>query len=171
MIDSKILKILNEQIKHEFDSAHLYLSMSAYLEGGSFPGMASWMRLQAQEEHLHAMKFFTYIHDRGGKVILEGIDKPKASWKSTLDIFTDTYKHEQKVTNLVNNIADIADKMRDRATLSFIQWYIDEQVEEEANASLIVEKLKMINGDVGGLMILDKELGTRIPPVTTAEQA
>lgn len=169
MIDSKILKIINDQIKYEFDSAHLYLSMSAYLEAANFPGMATWMRMQAHEETVHAIKFFDYIHSRGGKVILEGIDKPKATWKSPLDLFTDAYKHELMVTGLIHKIADIADKLHDRATLSFIQWYIDEQVEEEANADLIVQKLKMIKGDVGGLMILDKELGARTLPAPTQE--
>lgn len=161
MIDKKILQVLNEQINAELYSSYLYLAMSAHFESVNLKGFAKWMRAQAKEEVAHAMKIFDYINERGGRVILTQIATPKEKWHSPLEAFTDAYKHEQKVTAMINKLVELASKTKDYATHSFLQWYVDEQVEEEAQTSEIVEKLKMIKEQTCGIFILDKELGAR----------
>lgn len=161
MIDKKVLKLLNEQVNHEFYAAYLYLSMSANFESKSLKGFANWMRVQYEEELIHALKIFDFIGDRGEQAILTQIATPKASWKSPLEAFADAYKHEQKVTALINNLVDVAEKAKDRASYSFLQWYVDEQVEEEAQTSELVDKLKMIKDNAHALLMLDNELGGR----------
>lgn len=160
-MNTKVVQKINEQIKHEFDSAYLYLAMSVYFEEQNLSGMATWMRLQASEEQMHAMKFFDHLKSRGAKIELLALDKPKQNWKSALDAFSEAYKHELKVTALIHNLVTVANKEKDYASNSLLTWFIDEQVEEEENASVIVEKLKMIKDDKPMLMMLDKELGTR----------
>ena len=161
MIDKKMLQALNEQVNHEFYAAYLYLSMSAYFASENFKGFANWLRKQANEEVEHAMKIFDHINERGDKVVLTQIETPKEKWKSPLEAFTDAYKHEQKVTGLIHKLVDLATKVKDHASYSFLQWYVNEQVEEEAQTLEIVDKLKMIKDHTSGLLLLDKELGSR----------
>lgn len=161
MLNKKIQDAINEQIKNELYSAYIYLSMSAYFESMNLAGMAHWMRLQSNEEVEHAMKFFDYVYDRGGRVILGAIDQPPTEWKSPLAAFENAYEHEQKVTGMINNIYALAVKENDYPTQVMLQWFIDEQVEEEKNASTIVEQLKMVGDNSNGLMMLDHRLGER----------
>lgn len=156
-----IEKALNNQINAELQSAYLYLSMSAYFESINLKGFANWMRIQAQEEVGHAMRFFKFIFDRNGRVTLHSIDKPEGTWKSPLDAFENVYSHEQKVTGLINGLVDLAKKENDHATQNFLQWFVGEQVEEEASALEIVEKLKLIKDSANGLLMLDMELSKR----------
>ncbi len=162
MINYRIEKALNEQVNAELYSSYLYLSMSSYFESISFKGFANWMRAQAQEELSHAMKFYDYIIERGGKVSLEKIDAPQKEWASPLKIFEDTYKHEQKVTALINALVDLAISEKDHATNNMLQWFVAEQVEEEANASEILDQLKMIGDEKRSLFMIDRELGQRV---------
>ena len=166
MINSKLEKAINDQINAEMYSAYLYLSMSAYLESLNLPGFATWMRVQFEEEQFHAMKFFTYLNDRGGRVKLEAIEKPQFEWNNVIEVFEKTLEHEIHVTDLLNNIADIAEAERDRPTKNLMIWFIDEQVEEESTAERIINELKLINGEGHGMLMLDRELGTRVftPP-------
>ena len=161
MLKKSLQDAMNSQIKHELYSAYFYLSMSAYFEANNLPGSARWMRLQAQEEQGHAMKFFDYIHDRGGQVVLQAIDQPPSDFKSPLDVFERTLAHEQKVTGLINSLYELAIKENDYASQSFLQWFLDEQVEEEKNATQIVETLRMIGDHKGNLLMLDHRLGER----------
>jgi len=161
MLNKKLQDKMNDQIKHELYSAYFYLSMAAYLESANLPGAAHWMRLQAQEEQEHAMKFFEHIHDRGGRVTLQAIDQPPTEFNGLLDVFEKTLEHEQKVTGLINDLYRLAVKEDDYASQIFLQWFVDEQVEEEKNASQIVEQIKMIGDHKGSLFMLDGHLGRR----------
>ncbi|MFZ2095810.1 MAG: ferritin [Anaerolineales bacterium] len=161
MITQAVLDRMNEQIMHELYSAYFYLSMSAYFESENLPGFATWMRIQATEEQEHAMKFYNYILDRGGKVVLQAISQPPVDFASPQDIFKQTYEHEQKVTALINNIYNVATAEKDVASQIFLQWFINEQVEEEKNASQILDTLTKISSSVGGLYQLDHLLGKR----------
>jgi ferritin len=153
---------LNDQINAEMYSSYLYLSMSAYFDSVSLSGMAHWMNQQAQEEMFHAMKMYHYVNERGGRVLLKTIDQPPHEWDSTLAVFEHILEHEQMVTGLINDLTNLALDLRDHATNIFLQWFISEQVEEEASAGEIVDKLKLINGDANGLFMLDSELGKRV---------
>ena len=161
MLTKRMEEELNKQINAEYWSAYLYLSMSAYLENIGLAGTASWMRIQYQEEISHALKFFDYIVERGGRVILQPIDKVPNEWNGIVNIFEETLKHEQKVTSLINNLMDIAIEEKDHASKSFLQWYVDEQVEEESGVQTILDQLKMVEGKGNGLFMIDKELGQR----------
>lgn len=161
MIKEKIAEILNKQVNEEIFSSYLYLSMSNFFSSLNLNGFAKWMRMQSQEEYGHGMKIYDYILQRDGKVTLTKIDTPKAVWKSPLDVFQETLKHERHISSCINNIANLAIQEKDHATTNFFQWFISEQVEEEANASNIVEKMKMIGDNKGGLFMLDRELGQR----------
>lgn len=162
MINSKIEKALNDQINAEYYSAYLYLSMSAYLDNINLKGMANWMRVQYQEEVTHALKMYDFILERGGKVCLSQINTPPTEWSSVLDIFKETLKHEEYVTSLINNLVDISISEKDHATTNFLQWFVNEQVEEEANASEILGQVKMAQESKGTMFMLDKQLGTRV---------
>jgi len=153
---------IDEQINAEIWSAYLYLSMSAYFERQNLRGFANWMKIQWQEEVTHAIKFFDYVHSRGGQVSLKPIAAVQIDWKNAIDIFSETLKHEQHVTALINNLANIAIEEKDHATNSMLQWFIAEQVEEEANAEQILVQLKMIGDNGYGLLMLDRELATRV---------
>ncbi|MDP2303105.1 MAG: ferritin [Ignavibacteria bacterium] len=161
MIKSSLENAINNQINTEFYSSYLYLSMSAYFEAKSFSGFAKWMVIQAQEEYTHAMKFYTYLIQKGGLVKLSQIDEPKQEWKSLIDVFEDTYEHEQKVTASINAIVDLALQEKDHATVSFLNWFVTEQVEEEATVQKIVDDLKLIGDNNNGLFMMDRELGQR----------
>lgn len=162
MLNDAMDKALNKQINAELYSAYLYLSMSSYFESVSLAGLANWMRQQAQEEMFHAMKMYDFVNDRSGRVILQAIDQPEATWDSTLAVFENVLAHEQKVTGMINNLVDLALNLRDHATNNFLQWFVAEQVEEEASAGTIVDKLKLIGNDANGLFMLDSELGQRL---------
>jgi len=161
VLKQKIEKALNKQINAELWSAYLYLSMSAYFESINLSGFANWMRVQAQEEVGHAMKFYTHVIERRGRVIVSAITAPPTTWKSPLNVFEDAFKHEQKVTGVIHDIANMAAAEKDHATVSMLQWFIDEQVEEEASTDAIVQKLKMIGTNTSGLYMLDRELAQR----------
>jgi len=161
MINSEIEKSLNKQLNEELYSSYFYLAMSAYFENNAFDGFASWMRIQAEEERIHAMKIYDYIHQVGGKVKLTTIKTPKTEWASPLEVFKDTYKHECEVTKNINNIVDLAITVKDHATNNFMQWFISEQVEEEASSQRLLDKMKLIGNDKQGLFLLDREFGQR----------
>jgi ferritin len=166
MIHKKITDAFNGQINAETYSAYLYWSMAAWFESINLAGFANWMKVQAQEEMTHAIKFYDYILARGGKVVLKQIETPPAEWKSPLDVFEASYKHEQKVTGLINNLANLATKENDHAAQVFLQWFITEQIEEEKNAFEIIQKLKLADGAAGAMFMLDKDLAARVftPP-------
>ncbi len=161
MIKEKVLKALNEQINAEQYSALLYLSMSAWLEEKGLPGFANWMYVQYQEELTHANKIFKYVVERGGKATLKAIEQMPVEFDSILSIVEKTLEHEQHVTALINNLLDIAVEERDHATQSFLKWFVDEQVEEEANVTEILDSLKLIDVKGNGLFMLDRELRQR----------
>lgn len=161
MLNKKIQDTINTQINAETYSAYLYLSMSAYFESINLKGFANWMRVQAQEELVHAMKFYDYVNERGGRIILRLVEGPPSEWNSPLAVFEHTYRHEQKVTSMIYNLVDLAIEERDHATHSFLQWFISEQVEEEAGANEILQKLKLLGDAPGGLFMLDRDLAAR----------
>jgi ferritin len=161
MIKEKILTILNKQINEELYSSYLYLSMSNFFSSLNLDGLAKWMRMQSQEEYEHGMKIYDYIQQRDGKVVLAKIETPKAIWKSPLEVFQETLKHEQHITSCIHNIINLAIQEKDHATTNFFQWFVGEQVEEEANATNILEKMKMVGDNKSGLFMLDRELGKR----------
>ncbi len=161
MISKKIEKEINEQINAEFWSAYFYLSMSAYFVSKNLPGFANWMRVQYQEEISHALKFFNYLNDRGGRVILAPIKEVKREWKDEIEVFQDTLKHEQHVTALINNLINSSIEEKDHATNNMLQWYISEQVEEEANVDEILQQLILLEGNKYGLLMLDREFKQR----------
>lgn len=156
-----MLQELNQQLNRELYSAYLYLSMSAWFTQQNYSGFALWMKLQSKEEFEHAMKFYHYIHSRGGKVELEQIQKPKNSWQSPLEAYEDTYKSEQEVTQHIHNLVKLAKEENDYATEVFLQWFVSEQVDEEAAADEIVQQLKMIGDSPQALFLIDKKAGKR----------
>lgn len=166
-MNEKLEKAFNNQINKEFYSEYLYLSMLAYFERMNLQGFKNWMNVQMQEEHAHAMGMFNYLHERGGKVVLQAIEQPKTDWTSPVDVFEHVLEHEKYVTSLINELADVAEEVKDRAAISFVDWYLKEQVEEEANASNVLKTLKLICNDTNCLYMYDKELLTRVfnPPV------
>jgi len=166
MISDKMCTAINGQINAELYSAYLYYSMSNYFESISMPGFAQWMEAQAQEEMYHATKLVGYLHERGGRVILEAIDKPQSDWESPLAVAEHVLAHEEKVTGLINALVDVAHEEHDHASGIFLQWFVLEQVEEEANVGAILGKLKMVGKDSSSLFALDQEMGQRVftPP-------
>lgn len=160
-LSQKLIDALNNQLKEELYSSYLYLSMAAYFESQNLKGFAHWMHVQTKEENGHAMKFFNYICERDAKVELKTINAPKNDWKSPLEVFEDVYSHEQKVSNMIIDLLELAKSEKDYATERFLQWFIGEQVEEETNAVQIISKLKLIGDNIGALFIIDKELGQR----------
>ena len=161
MISEKLEKAFNDQINKELYSEYLYLSMQAYFERLNLKGFVNWMNVQVQEEHAHAMGMFNYVHERGGKVELEAIDKPQVEWNSPLHVFEEVLKHEEFVTSRINALMDVAEEVKDRAALSFLDWYLKEQVEEESNVGGVLATLKLIKDDAKALLMLDKELAAR----------
>ncbi len=157
---------MNDQVTAEFYSAHLYLSMSAYLESIDVPGFANWMRIQYQEEVTHAEKLLAYVIERDGRAIIKSFDSLPTEWNSALAAFEDAYAHEQKVTGLINNLMDIAISEKDHASQVFLQWFVNEQVEEEASVKAIIQQLKLLGDSKSGLFQVDRELGQRVfvPP-------
>ncbi|MCS7061996.1 MAG: ferritin [Anaerolineae bacterium] len=161
MINKKVEQAINEQIKHELYSSYLYLAMANYFESIHLPGFAHWMKVQSEEERGHAMKFIEHLNDRGGRVVLQALDQPPADFGEPLKAFEQVQAHEQKVTALIHALYDIAVQESDKPSQTLLQWFIDEQVEEEKNADLIVNQLKMIAGHPSGLLMLDRALAAR----------
>ena len=161
MISEKMEKAFNEQINKELYSEYLYLSMQAYFERMNLTGFTNWMTVQVQEEHAHAMGMYNYLHERGGKVELLAIDKPQTDWTSPLNVFEHVLEHEKYVTSRINALMDVAEETKDRAALSFLDWYLKEQVEEENNVGGVLAKLQLIGDDKHALLLLDKDLEAR----------
>ena len=161
MLVPEIQEAMNEQIKNELYSAYQYLSMAAYCESANLPGFASWMRAQAREETEHAMKFYDFILDRNGRVVLRGIEAPVVEFGSPLEVFERALAHEQKVTAMINDLYGLAVRENDYASQAFLQWFVTEQVEEEKNTGDVVETLRMIGDKSEALFLLDRELGQR----------
>lgn len=172
MLTTKIQRELNSQVNKEFFSAYLYMSMAAYFQSIDLLGFANWMTVQAKEELIHAEKFYNFIHERNGTVVLEAIEKPRTEWKSPLAAFEGVLEHEIFITNSINNLVNIALEEKDHATNIFLQWFVTEQVEEETNSTEIIKKLKLMKDFPGGVYMLDKELAGRtlVLPAATANQ-
>lgn len=162
MIKKAVENALNEQINAEFQSAYLYLSMSAYFNATGLAGCANWMRVQYQEELAHATRFFDYVNERGGRVVLAPFTEVQVEFSGILDVFENTLLHEQMVTGMINHLMDISIQESDHATKSFLQWFVDEQVEEEANVGQILNNLTLIKGEGQGLLMLDREMQARV---------
>lgn len=161
MINEKMEKAFNDQINKELYSEYLYLAMKSYFVELNLQGFVNWFDVQVQEEHAHAMGMYDYVHERGGKVVLEAIDKPKVEGKTPLEVFEQVLKHEEFVTSRINALMDVAEEVKDRAALSFLDWYLKEQVEEESNVGGVLATLKLIGDDKKALLMLDKELAAR----------
>jgi ferritin len=161
MLKPAIEQALNDQIQKEFHSAYIYLSMSAYFEAENLPGAASWMRKQAGEEQEHALKIFDFVIDRGGRITLQAIGQPPADFASPLAIFEAAYAHEQKVTQSIHDLYALALRENDYPTQVMLQWFIDEQVEEEKNSSAIMAQLKMVGDSPAALLMIDRQLAAR----------
>lgn len=170
MLNKKLEKALNKQINEEFYSSYLYLAMSAWFETKNLLGFANWMKMQSKEEYVHAEKIYNYVFTKGGLVTLEAIAQPRTEWKSVLDAFENTYEHEQHITKCINDLVDISVQEKDHATNAFLQWFVNEQVEEEATAQKIVDDLKMVGDNNYGIFMLDREMGTRQASAETAAE-
>lgn len=170
MITGSLEKALNKQLNMELYSAYVYASMAAYFEHKNYNGFSTWMRTQATEEMGHAQKFYEYILNVGGRVILDAIDKPPADFKSPLSVFEGALEHERKVTKAIYKLVDLATKDSHHATATFLQWFVTEQVEEEAVADNIVQRLTMVGDSPEGLFMMDRELGTRQPAPQSTSQ-
>ena len=171
MLNKKIEAAFNSQINAETYSAYLYWSMAACFEGLNLKGFANWMIVQAQEEMIHAMKFYNFINERGGQATLTAIEAPPTEWANPLSAFKNAYEHEQKVTALINDLVNLAIEEKDHASNAFLQWFVSEQVEEEASADEVVQKLSLMADAPGGLFMLDQQLGQRVftPPPAEGE--
>ena len=161
MIMKKMEQALNGQLNAEYYSSYMYLSMAAYFSSIDLPGFANWMRIQVQEEEFHALKFYDYIIERCGRVILQTIEAPPSEWDSPLEAFKATLAHEQKVTGLINDLVYLAREEKDNATEIFLQWFVSEQVEEEDSVNTVLGQLKLIKDSPQALFMLDKELAQR----------
>lgn len=164
MIGKKLNDAMNEQIKNELESYYIYLSMAAWLHSKALDGMGHWMRVQAHEEMLHAMKFFNHLIDRGGKVALKDLKQLKVQWKSPLEVFQDALEHEKFISKKINDLMSIARQEKEYASEPLLAWFTDEQIEEESNATKITEQLEMVGADKSGLLMLDRELAARAYP-------
>lgn len=161
MLSKKVQSALNEQIQMELSSAYAYLAMAAYFEEANFGGFAKWMKVQAQEELGHAMKFFDHIQSMSGSVELGAVAKPARNWKSPLAAFETALGHEERVTKAIYSLVDLAAKERDHATDVFLNWFVTEQVEEEKTANDAVLKLRLAGDSSAALLMLDREFGSR----------
>ena len=162
MFTKKMESALNEQVNAELYSSYLYLAMSAYFVRKNLPGFAHWMFVQTQEEAAHAMMFFNFINERGGNAELKAIAQPNLDWEDPIKVFETVLAHEQMVTGLINNLVDVAIQEKDHATNNKLQWFVAEQVEEESNATEILEQLRIVEGKGQGLLLLDRELKARV---------
>lgn len=163
MISTTMKKALLSQLNDEFYSAYLYLAMSAYCSHLEFNGAASWFKLQYEEEHVHATRIYNYLVEQGVQVVLGKLDKPPSEYGKLLDVFSASLTHEQSMTSRLNDLSDQALKEKDHATYNLLQWFVNEQVEEEASIGGIISKLKLVKDDGYGLLMIDNELGARKP--------
>jgi len=161
MLSKKIQQALNEQINEEFGSAYLYFAMSSWFKAHNLEGFASWLQVQASEETKHALKIYGYLHDQRADAELLALPAPKKIWKSALDAFEDTLKHEKHITGRINDLVALAQVDKDNATLVFLHWFVSEQVEEEASAQVVVDKLKLVAQHPGGVYLIDREMAAR----------
>jgi len=161
MLSKKMTDALNEQINREMYSAYLYMAMSAYSDYKGLKGFANWFMAQYQEEMVHAMKIYDYIQSQGEQVVLKAIEKPPTEFGEPIDMFQATLKHEQFITKSINELVDLAVSEKDHATQIFLQWFVTEQIEEEANDNEIIDKLKLVSNSLNGLFMIDKDLGMR----------
>lgn len=159
-MNKKLQDAINVQINFEIESAHIYLAMQAYVAELGLPGFENWLDVQYQEELAHAKKFMKYVNERNGRVIITGFENPRNEYSSLLEVFEVALEHEFEVTRRINNIMELAHQERDYATISFMQWFVDEQVEEEDNFSTLIDQIKLVKD--AGLYMLDKELATRV---------
>ena len=164
MIGERVNKAFNDQIKNELESYYIYHSMAAYFHSINLDGMGHWMRCQAHEEMIHAMKFFDHVIDRGGKVVLQDLKQIKTEWSSPAEAFNDAYQHEQFITGKINDLTTIAREEKDYASEPLLAWFSDEQIEEEATSGKIADELEMVGSDKSALLMLDRELGGRAFP-------
>jgi len=171
MFTARIEKELNDQLNREFFSSYLYMSMAAYFQSIDLLGFANWMNIQAKEELMHAEKYYNFIHERNGTVELEAIEKPQTKWSSPLEVFEASIVHENFITKSINGIVDAALEEKDHATNIFLQWFVTEQVEEEANVTEVIKKLKLMKDFPGGLYMIDKELASRTLVLPTGQAA
>jgi len=171
MLSQRMLGAINKQINAEIYSSYLYLSMAAYFAAGDLSGFENWMKMQAQEELFHAIKFYNYVNERSGRALMAPIEGPETEWSSPLDVFEKVLIHEQKVTGMINDLVALAREEKDFATDNFLQWFVAEQVEEEATADAVVKKLNLIDGQGSGMFMLDKDLGMRVFTMPVAETA
>ncbi|MBS9768352.1 MAG: ferritin [Flavobacteriaceae bacterium] len=160
-LNKKIEAVLNEQINAEFWSGYMYLSMSSYLESKGLSGFANWLKVQYHEENEHGMKLYDYVIERDGRVLLEPIAEVPHEWNGVLDLFEQVYKHEQKVTAMIDKCMKTAWDERDHATISMLQWFVDEQVQEESMCRDILDKLRIIGGDGQGMYMMNEEFRRR----------
>jgi ferritin len=161
MLSKKMQGALNAQLNAEVFASYQYLAMAAFFEAQNLLGFANWMQVQSQEETTHAMKFYTFINDRRGRVLLRAVAEPAVEWDSPLAVFEAALEHEQRVTGMINQLMDLATKESDHATASFLKWFVDEQVEEEVIADRVIQDLKRVGDSGEGLFILDRELDKR----------
>lgn len=162
MINEKMQNALNDQINKELYSEYLYLAMKAYFAELNLQGFVNWFNVQVQEEHAHAMGMYDYLIERGGKVVLSAIDAPEIKGKTPVEIFEQVLSHEEFVTSRINALMDVAEEVKDRAALSFLDWYLKEQVEEESSVGGVLATLKLIGDDKKALLMLDKDLAARV---------
>jgi ferritin len=162
MISKNMTENLNHQINRELYSSYLYLSMAAYATSIGLRGFANWFNVQVKEELTHAEKIYNYVNQQGGRVLLEAIEQPTQDFSSAVDLFKQTLNHENKVTKMINSLVNLANKENDHATEAFLQWFVTEQVEEEANAVEILQKLELVGKDGEGLLMIDRQLAARV---------
>lgn len=160
-LNKAVQDALNEQIRQEFTAFYLYLSMSAYCGAANFPGFARWLRAQAMEEQGHALRIFDYVEDRGGQIALHALPQPAPSWKSLQELFDQVREHEQKVTASINRLYELAEREKDYASLTFLEWFLTEQIEEEKTSTQMADTLRMAGDHPGALLMLDREAGSR----------
>ncbi len=171
MLSEKMSQELNKQLNRELYSGYLYLGMSAYFSSQGLPGFANWMRVQAQEELTHAMRFYDYLTKKGARVELEDIQAPRQDWQGVQQVLEATLQHEKKVTAFINDLVDLAIQEKDHATNNFLQWFVSEQVEEEESATTILDRLRLLGQERSSLFLLDQELGKRVftPPAPSKD--
>ena len=170
MLKTEVIKALNDQMQAEFYSSYIYLSMSAWCEDANYEGFAHWMRMQAQEELQHAMKIYDYVNMTGGRVKLQAVEQPAVEWDAPLAMFEDSLAHERHMTENINKLVGLCMQENDFATSAMLQWFVSEQVEEEATVDAILGKLQLMGGAGPGLFMLDQELGSRAVPTPPAAE-
>ena len=171
MLDAKIENAFNDQMNFEIYSANIYMSMATWFDAENLAGFANWMKVQYQEEMFHAMKFYGFINERGGRVLIKGIPEPPSEWDSPLAAFEHALEHERIVSGRINDLMTMATEAKDHASANFLRWFVAEQVEEESSVDAVIQQLRLMEGAAGGLFMLDRELGRRVytPPASEGD--